>query len=180
MVEFNSTTSFKKQLQIISETGVFISVHTSNLANAQFLPPGAAVIELIQRNWIWHNLDKSFQVGGCQGLRGSRLQCAGGVHGARDACHGCCMVLGRSWLLQVRQQVQLGVAHSQQVDAGRWQNSCLCHLLQGAGRNKICQGLCEQLRGVERGLQSQAQPTSAAAGCFTTKLQVYASSACMG
>lgn len=62
VVEFNSTTSFKKQLQIISETGVFISVHTSNLANAQFLPPGAAVIELIQRNWIWHNLDKSFQV----------------------------------------------------------------------------------------------------------------------
>ena len=71
MVEFNSTTSFKEQLQIISETGVFISVHTSNLANAQFLPPGAAVIELIQRNWIWHNLDKSFQVGDAR-------DCAGG------------------------------------------------------------------------------------------------------
>ena len=79
VVEFNSTTSFKEQLQIISETGVFISVHTSNLANAQFLPPGAAVIELIQRNWIWHNLDKSFQVGVCLSRWGRRLQCAGRV-----------------------------------------------------------------------------------------------------
>lgn len=62
VVEFNTTTSFKEQLQAISETGVFISVHTSNLANAQFLPPGAAVFEIIQRNWVWENLDKSFQV----------------------------------------------------------------------------------------------------------------------
>ena len=62
VVEFDTTTSFKEQLQVISETGVFISVHTSNLANAQFLPPGAAVFEIIQRNWVWENLDKSFQV----------------------------------------------------------------------------------------------------------------------
>lgn len=62
VVEFNTTTSFREQLQIISETGVFISVHTSNLANAQFLCPGSAVFELIQRNWVWENLDRSFQV----------------------------------------------------------------------------------------------------------------------
>ena len=62
VVEFNTTTSFHEQLQVIAGTGVFISVHTSNLANAQFLPPGAAVFEIIQRNWVWENLDRSFQV----------------------------------------------------------------------------------------------------------------------
>ncbi len=62
VVEFNTSTSFHEQLQVISGTGVFISVHTSNLANAQFLPPGAAVFEIIQRNWVWENLDRSFQV----------------------------------------------------------------------------------------------------------------------
>ncbi|KAK9828787.1 hypothetical protein WJX72_002076 [[Myrmecia] bisecta] len=62
VVEFNSSTSFREQLEVISQTGVFISVHTSNLANAQFLQPGAAVIEILQRNWVWHNLDRSFQI----------------------------------------------------------------------------------------------------------------------
>lgn len=37
-------------------------MHTSNLANAQFLQPGSAVFEIIQRNWFWHGLDRSFQV----------------------------------------------------------------------------------------------------------------------
>jgi len=36
-------------------------VHTSNLANAPFLPPGSAVVELIQRYWNWNGLDRSFQ-----------------------------------------------------------------------------------------------------------------------
>ena len=62
VVEFNATTPFKEQLEIMASTAVLISVHTSNLANAPFLQPGSAVIELIQRNWIWHNLDRSFQV----------------------------------------------------------------------------------------------------------------------
>ena len=31
-------------------------------ANAPFLRPGSAAVELIQRNWVWHGLDKSFQV----------------------------------------------------------------------------------------------------------------------
>ena len=62
VVEFNATTSFHEQLQTIAGTGIFISVHTSNLAKAQFLPPGAAVFEIIQRNWCWEDLDKSFQV----------------------------------------------------------------------------------------------------------------------
>lgn len=63
VVEFNSSTSFGDQLATMAATGVLISVHTSNLANAQFLQPGSAVVELLQRNWMWHNLDKSFQVG---------------------------------------------------------------------------------------------------------------------
>ena len=61
MEEFDEGTPFREQLAAMAATGVLVSVHTSNLANAQFLPPGRAVVELIQRNWIWHNLDKSFQ-----------------------------------------------------------------------------------------------------------------------
>lgn len=62
MVEYNSSSTFGEQVEMMASTGVFISVHTSNLANSQFLPPGSAVIELLQRNWIWHNLDQSFKV----------------------------------------------------------------------------------------------------------------------
>ncbi len=64
VVEFNASTPFEEQLRTMAATGVFVSVHTSNLANAPFLQPGSAVIEIIQRNWIWDNLDKSFQVVG--------------------------------------------------------------------------------------------------------------------
>jgi hypothetical protein len=65
VVEFNASTPFEEQLRTMAATGVFISVHTSNLANAPFLQPGSAVIEILQRNWIWDNLDRSFQVGCC-------------------------------------------------------------------------------------------------------------------
>ncbi len=65
VVEFNSSTPFEEQLHTVAGTGVFVSVHTSNLANAPFLQPGSAVIEIIQRNWIWDNLDRSFQVRCC-------------------------------------------------------------------------------------------------------------------
>ena len=61
-MEFNASTPFQEQLNTIAQTGVFVSAHTSNLANSQFLQPGSAVVEILQRNWIWHNLDKSFQV----------------------------------------------------------------------------------------------------------------------
>ncbi|PSC72084.1 EGF domain-specific O-linked N-acetylglucosamine transferase [Micractinium conductrix] len=62
VVEFNASTPFKEQLETIAATSVLVSVHTSNLANAQFLQPGSAVFEIIQRNWFWHGLDRSFQV----------------------------------------------------------------------------------------------------------------------
>ena len=38
-----------------------VQAHTSNLANCIFLPPGSAVVELIQRFWTWMALDKSFK-----------------------------------------------------------------------------------------------------------------------
>lgn len=62
VAEFNETTSFRDQLAAVSSAGVYVSVHTSNLANSPFLRPGAAVVEVIQRNWMYHGLDQSFQV----------------------------------------------------------------------------------------------------------------------
>lgn len=62
IAEFNETTCFKDQLEQVTSAGVYISAHTSNLANSPFLRPGAAVVELIQRNWMYHGLDQSFQV----------------------------------------------------------------------------------------------------------------------
>ena len=62
VAEFNASTPFASQLAAMAATSVFVSVHTSNLANAQFLQPGAAVVELLQRHWVWDNLDRSFQV----------------------------------------------------------------------------------------------------------------------
>lgn len=62
VVQFDATTPFAEQVEAMSRTDVYVAVHTSNLANTIFLPPGSAVMELIQRNWIWHNLDESFLV----------------------------------------------------------------------------------------------------------------------
>lgn len=62
MVQFDASTPFKHQLEVISNTSVFVSVHTSNLANAQFLQPGSAVFEIIQRNWMWAEMDLAFKV----------------------------------------------------------------------------------------------------------------------
>jgi len=60
--EFTEDTPMADQLRAMRDTTILVSPHTSALANAVFLPPGAAVIELIQRNWVWDNLDRSFQV----------------------------------------------------------------------------------------------------------------------
>ncbi|KAF8072370.1 ALDH10A8 [Scenedesmus sp. PABB004] len=61
VVEFNASTSFADQLATMAATGVFVSAHTSNLANAVFLQPGSAVVELIQRHWTWNRIDQSFR-----------------------------------------------------------------------------------------------------------------------
>ena len=75
VVEYDSSSSLYEQLLQMRDTGVYISVHTSNLANAPLLQPGSAVFEIIQRNWHWNGLDTSFRdqtwvwhVGG-QGVR---------------------------------------------------------------------------------------------------------------
>lgn len=66
VAEFNASTPMEEQLRIIAGTGVFVSVHTSNLANAQFLQPGSAVFEIIQRNWFWAEMDLTFKVEPCR------------------------------------------------------------------------------------------------------------------
>ncbi len=48
VVEYNSSSSLYEQLLQMRNTGVFISVHTSNLANSPLLQPGSAVFEVIQ------------------------------------------------------------------------------------------------------------------------------------
>ena len=75
VVEFSSSTPFKEQLEVMARTGLYVSVHTSNLANTPFLPPNAVVVELIQRNWAWYQIDQSFesltrQMGGARLVRG--------------------------------------------------------------------------------------------------------------
>jgi len=66
VVEFNSSTPFAEQLRVMQETGVFVSAHTSNLANAVFLQPGSAVVEIIQ-------------VGACDRMGGEGMMLAGRV-----------------------------------------------------------------------------------------------------
>ena len=48
VVEFNSSSSLLQQLLVVKDSGVYVSVHTSNLANTPFLQPGSAVVEIIQ------------------------------------------------------------------------------------------------------------------------------------
>uniref|UniRef100_A0A7S3QL56 Glycosyltransferase 61 catalytic domain-containing protein n=1 Tax=Dunaliella tertiolecta TaxID=3047 RepID=A0A7S3QL56_DUNTE len=61
VVEYDSSSSLYEQLLQMRKTGVYVSVHTSNLANAPLLQPGSAVFELIHRNWHWNGLDTSFR-----------------------------------------------------------------------------------------------------------------------
>lgn len=53
MVEYGADSTLREQLEMAAGTGLYLSVHTSNLANALWLPPGAAVVEILQRNWAW-------------------------------------------------------------------------------------------------------------------------------
>eukprot|EP00889_Picochlorum_renovo_P003349 jgi/Picre1/30379/NNA_005743.t1 len=51
-VELTSNVTLSAQLDIMARTHILVSSHTSGLANAMFLRPGALVIELVQRNWL--------------------------------------------------------------------------------------------------------------------------------
>ena len=63
VVEYGADSSFREQLEMLAGTGALVSVHTSNLANALFLPPGAAAFEILQRTWAWEGAS-----GGCSNL----------------------------------------------------------------------------------------------------------------
>lgn len=52
-MEFGAKATFREQLAAAASTDLFVSAHTSNLANALFLRPGAAVLEVLMRNWAW-------------------------------------------------------------------------------------------------------------------------------
>lgn len=94
VVEFTSASSFREQLEMAAGTGLFVSVHTSNLANALWLPPGAAVVEILQRNWAWEG-ERRVAVG----LRWMlSLQCAGLLVAGRTR--------GRARLTQCNAQTQ--------------------------------------------------------------------------
>ncbi len=46
VVIWDGGTSFHDQVELLSNTGVFIAAHGAGLMNTIFLPPGAAVIEI--------------------------------------------------------------------------------------------------------------------------------------
>jgi hypothetical protein len=61
-VEFTPATPFAHQLRELSRASLFVSAHTSNLANAPFLRPGSATLELLQRHWGgWGDMDRAFR-----------------------------------------------------------------------------------------------------------------------
>jgi hypothetical protein len=61
-VEFTPSTPFAQQLRELRAASLFVSAHTSNLANAPFLRPGSAVLELVQRHWGgWGDMDRAFR-----------------------------------------------------------------------------------------------------------------------
>ena len=61
-VEFTPATPFVEQLRELSRASLLVSAHASNLANAPFLRPGSAVLELIQRHWGgWGGMDRAFR-----------------------------------------------------------------------------------------------------------------------
>lgn len=53
VAEFGAGATFREQLEAVASADLFVSAHTSNLANALFLRPGAAVVEVLMRNWAW-------------------------------------------------------------------------------------------------------------------------------
>lgn len=58
--EFTSKVPMAIQLDIITKTHILVSAHTSGLANAMFLPPGALVLELRHRNFM-ASLENTFE-----------------------------------------------------------------------------------------------------------------------
>jgi hypothetical protein len=101
VVEYDDRSSLRDQLQQMARTGLFVSVHTSNLANSPLLGPGAAVLEIIQRHWVCNGLDTSFRD---QTSMMCVVPCGmarrGGA-GPADDCHDACAAIGSALSLQL-------------------------------------------------------------------------------
>ena len=50
-----------RQVKIMAHTDILVSTHTSGLANAMFLPPGALVVELRHRNFL-EDMERTFEM----------------------------------------------------------------------------------------------------------------------
>ena len=60
---FTATPSapFADHVHTMAETGILVSRHGAMLANALFLPPGAAVYELLPYNWEWRQMSQMYR-----------------------------------------------------------------------------------------------------------------------
>lgn len=56
-----ATAPFAEQVLTMSRTGLLVSRHGPLLANAMFLPDGAAAYELLPYNWEWHQLSELYR-----------------------------------------------------------------------------------------------------------------------
>lgn len=60
-VELDENVSMATQIDIMAHTDILVSAHTSGLANAMFLPPGALVVELRHRNFL-EDMERTFEM----------------------------------------------------------------------------------------------------------------------
>ena len=60
-VELTEAVPMASQIRIIANTDILVSTHTSGLANAVFLPPGALVVELRHRNFL-EDMERTFEM----------------------------------------------------------------------------------------------------------------------
>ena len=60
-VELGEDVSMAVQVDIMAHSDILVSAHTSGLANAMFLPPGALVVELRHRNFL-EDMERTFEM----------------------------------------------------------------------------------------------------------------------
>lgn len=60
-VELGEDVPMARQVKIMAHTDILVSTHTSGLANAMFLPPGALVVELRHRNFL-EDMERTFEM----------------------------------------------------------------------------------------------------------------------
>ena len=60
-VELTAGVSMASQIYTMANTDVLVSTHTSGLANAMFLPPGALVVEIRHKNFL-EDMEQTFEL----------------------------------------------------------------------------------------------------------------------